>query len=273
MEASNILLSELKPKVKDHSGLILCTRGSASIGYSKVYNIQTHSLFLFNSELDHIVHSHTEDFEIEVISTAHDNVRKELFAGLEEVIMHYKVSSIATDPINDDAVTDFLQKKEVLSRMDAEIAEESVSYRKGIKRRIRGLRFQEYIMQLTMEHFQFEEVLESINITDTYTLPLHFVRLANQNYQHRDLEFFANKLGVTIGQLNRAVKNHYMTSPHDLLAKVTINQAKTLLKDKRLCLKEIAAELAFPDQSTFQRYFKKNTGMTPREFQEKYKKE
>ena len=48
---------------------------------------------------------------------------------------------------------------------------------------------------------------------------------------------------------------------------VTINQAKNLLRQRNILVKEVADELGFPEQFTFRKYFKVHTGMSPTEFQ------
>ena len=52
---------------------------------------------------------------------------------------------------------------------------------------------------------------------------------------------------------------------------VTINQAKTLLRQPDILVKQVADELGFPEQFTFRKYFKAHTGMSPMEYKEKGK--
>lgn len=46
----------------------------------------------------------------------------------------------------------------------------------------------------------------------------------------------------------------------------TVSQAKCLLSQTGLSVKEIAARLGFPEQFTFRKYFKTHAGMSPTEF-------
>jgi AraC-like DNA-binding protein len=48
---------------------------------------------------------------------------------------------------------------------------------------------------------------------------------------------------------------------------VTINQAKNLLRQPDTQVKDVAAQLGFPEQFTFRKYFKTHTGMSPTEYQ------
>lgn len=46
----------------------------------------------------------------------------------------------------------------------------------------------------------------------------------------------------------------------------TVNQAKRLLSQTELSVKEIAEKLGFPEQFTFRKYFKTHTEMSPTDF-------
>ena len=51
---------------------------------------------------------------------------------------------------------------------------------------------------------------------------------------------------------------------------VTINQAKNLLCQSNMLVKQVADELGFPEQFTFRKFFKQHTGLSPRAFRERY---
>ena len=53
--------------------------------------------------------------------------------------------------------------------------------------------------------------------------------------------------------------------------RATIQEAKVLLKTNDAMGYEIAHRLHFPNASAFSKFFKRETGMTPREYQEKEK--
>ena len=51
------------------------------------------------------------------------------------------------------------------------------------------------------------------------------------------------------------------------LNRATLIQAKVLLKKKNMLVSEVADRLNFPSQSAFGYFFKRETGMTPTEYQ------
>lgn len=82
----------------------------------------------------------------------------------------------------------------------------------------------------------------------------------------RFLDFYASKLEVTPKHLSRTVKQQTGYTAVEWIEKHVILEAKVLLRSSNLNIQQIADELNFPSQSFFGKYFKKLTGMSPKEF-------
>ena len=54
--------------------------------------------------------------------------------------------------------------------------------------------------------------------------------------------------------------------PKQLIDEQLVAEIKVLLNEPRLSVTEIAEQLHFPDQSYLTHFFKKNTGISPKEF-------
>ena len=54
----------------------------------------------------------------------------------------------------------------------------------------------------------------------------------------------------------------------DIIAKLVITDAEAKLKSTDLTIQEIAYSLNFPDISFFGKYFKRYTGMSPKQYRE-----
>lgn len=94
-----------------------------------------------------------------------------------------------------------------------------------------------------------------------------FLLLVQQNFRReRFLEFYADKLEITPKHLSRTVKAQTGYSATEWIERYVILESKVLLKSSNLNIQQIADELNFPSQSFFGKYFKKFTGMTPKEF-------
>ena len=84
--------------------------------------------------------------------------------------------------------------------------------------------------------------------------------------EHR-VEFYADRLCITPRYLHRAMVEHWGgKSPKLLIDEQLVAEVKVLLADPALSVTEIAQRLNFVDQSYLSRFFKKYTGLSPKEY-------
>jgi AraC-like DNA-binding protein len=94
-----------------------------------------------------------------------------------------------------------------------------------------------------------------------------FIGLIQAQYkQERSLEFYANQLCLTPKHLSKVIKETTHKTANDWIDEHVILEAKALLKSTNMTTQQISEELNFSDQSFFGKYFKRHTGMSPREY-------
>ena len=94
-----------------------------------------------------------------------------------------------------------------------------------------------------------------------------FRHLIEKNY--RDLRLpkeYAELLYITPNHLNALCQELLGRTAGELIRERVILEAKRLLTNRALTVTEIAYELRFEDNSYFNRFFRKSTGMTPETF-------
>ena len=100
-----------------------------------------------------------------------------------------------------------------------------------------------------------------------YDIYKHFLGLVSKNYQtHREVSYYADILCITPKHLGYVVKSASGILASDTIARAVVMDAKSKLKSSGLSVSEISDSLNFPNPSFFCKYFKKHTGMTPRQF-------
>jgi AraC family transcriptional activator of pobA len=94
-----------------------------------------------------------------------------------------------------------------------------------------------------------------------------FMLLENHYQEVRNIEFYAEQLGISPKRLNQILKENLDKTGMQLIHNRVILEAKRNIIHSERTIKEIAYHLNFSDRPYFSRFFKKQTGQTPEEFQ------
>lgn len=78
-----------------------------------------------------------------------------------------------------------------------------------------------------------------------------------------EVTFYADKLCITPDHLSKVMREYSGRSASKWINHALITESKVLLRKPDLTIQRIAEILYFSDQSTFGKYFKKHTGMSP----------
>ncbi len=94
-----------------------------------------------------------------------------------------------------------------------------------------------------------------------------FLNDLQHNYlsQHQ-VGFYSNRQFISMRYFSFVIKDRTGKTPSQWIASALVNDAKHMLTDTNLTVKEIAEQLKFPNQSYFGKWFKTNVGMGPLEY-------
>lgn len=96
---------------------------------------------------------------------------------------------------------------------------------------------------------------------------LAFRRLVEVSFtQHRDVDYYARKLGYSSRTLRRATITATGVGAKEFIDQRVVLEAKRLLTHEDQPVERIAARLGFPDASNFVKYFAHRTATTPAAF-------
>ena len=96
--------------------------------------------------------------------------------------------------------------------------------------------------------------------------------LADHVKTETTVDFYAEKLCISKQYLSFIVKEKTQVSVGRIISIMRVEEASRLLRDPQLTLQQIAEELSFADQSSFGKFFKKHSGMTPMKYRQSLKK-
>ena len=93
------------------------------------------------------------------------------------------------------------------------------------------------------------------------------IRIIIDNYKlERNIKFYANKLNLSTQYLSTTVKKMTGKTLTDIISNLVIHDAKAKLRSTGLSIQEISDSLNFSDISSFGKYFKRYTEMTPTQY-------
>jgi len=94
-----------------------------------------------------------------------------------------------------------------------------------------------------------------------------YIALVFQHFaEHREISFYANQMHLSAHYLSTLVKQRTGVNASAWVRDRVIGEAKRMLDNTTLSVKQIAARLNFPNQSFFGRYFKQHVGLSPAQY-------
>ena len=115
--------------------------------------------------------------------------------------------------------------------------------------------------------YQYHQIPEDLNKSKQDKLAEKFLQYVREDYKkHRDVEFYAEKICLTPKYLSKVLKQKSGKTAADWIEDHVILEAKALLKSTNKTIQLISDELNFPTQSFFGKYFKRRTGISPKEY-------
>jgi AraC-like DNA-binding protein len=87
--------------------------------------------------------------------------------------------------------------------------------------------------------------------------------------QSINIEDFSKEIGAPFREVSNAINKHFQTNFFEFINNLRVEEAKRMLADRsydKLSILDILHESGFNSKSAFQRFFKRLTGVSPREF-------
>lgn len=140
-----------------------------------------------------------------------------------------------------------------------------------------GSEIHQKIVAALIQAFCFETIdtfiknynIESIKQSRTDKVFEQFIIMLNRNARlHHDVKFYADNLNLTPRYFSTLIRRHSGRTPIQWISLFVIIEAKRMLANPTMSIKEVAGALNFPDQSFIGRYFRQYAGMSPSRYRE-----
>ena len=245
----------------DVTAVIICISGTTE-GYVNLKSYTTNGACLFTILPGQIMEykSISDDFSGLFIIMSQKFTDSLMPNAAERLPLTISVRDNPVTPLNEETIDGMIRYFDMLKRI---IQIKDHPHRLEVAR------------HLTLAFFygacvDFHKSISNSNITYHEMFMEKFLRLVQTHYKsERGLEFYANKLCVTPKHLSKVIKATSNKSANDWIDEHVTLEAKALLKSTNMTIQQISDELNFPSQSFFGKYFKRVTGMSPREYKGK----
>lgn len=245
------------PHKNDATITCVCMKGElkGQINLSSVH-LKASSLLVVLPEQILQFENPSEDFEgFFIIMTKQFTEKINIAEGFSTFLSIREVPSVALSQEMMEGVLDYCRMtRRILRRMDDGMNKNSV------------------INHLTIAFFYgmgyyLHKLTEKDKKTRSEMILEDFLKLVQKHFkQQRSLEFYADKLCFTSKHLSASVKSCTGKSARHWIDDYVILEAKRLLKSTDMPVQQISDELNFPSQSFFGKYFKREVGVSPKQY-------
>ena len=166
-----------------------------------------------------------------------------------------------------DKETELVRRYLELLHLNASEDEKSL-YVKSIARNLVAALVYQIMEAVSKRKNETEEEPDSHSRSRRVSYVHDFMTLVNRHHgRERSVGFYADKLYISPKYLSLIIKESTGRSAAEWIDEYVILEAKNLLRFSGKNIQQIAYELNFTNQSSFGKYFKHLTGMSPSEFQ------
>lgn len=245
-------------KMCDSLLAIICLRGRARFRIRlRDYEIRRGSYLLIGANDPFYIAEKSEDFRIDVVR-AGDSI---FDLSYDDILKQRLEKLIIQKPTNIINNKKLLMFHIIHSYLKVMIKERHDFYRDMI--------IFEYIKIFLYEacHILDDTQSEGTPKSKERNITGHFFHLVENGYkENRKVDSYAEKIGISAKHLAYVIKKTTGKYPSEWLENYVLLEAKKLLRNTDLSIQEISYDLNFSTPSHFGKFFKNQTGMTPKEF-------
>ena len=183
-----------------------------------------------------------------------------------DTILQLKLRNSPCLRLNETEIEFLISRSALIEGKRKEMENASIAEEKNLILRMIQLLEQETMLEIIRVYFR-NKTVESHPMDKKESIVYNFIYSLHFNFkQQRSVTFYAEEARLSTGYFTAVVREKTGRTPSEWIIDITITQAKLLLEKTKKSIKEIAADLNFPEQFTFRKYFKQHTGIAPKEY-------
>lgn len=264
-----LYLCFLSPELNHKSGMFLCMSGTAEVLINNsVYRLEKGVLYVVSPLVS--IHRISQSADFDGIHILDDwEVFYPVIHTIIDTILQLKLRNSPCLRLNETEVEFLISRNALIEGKRKEMENASIAEEKNLILRMIQLLEQETMLEIIRVYFR-NKTVESHPMDKKESIVYNFIYSLHFNFkQQRSVTFYAEEARLSTGYFTAVVREKTGRTPSEWIIDITITQAKLLLEKTKKSIKEIAADLNFPEQFTFRKYFKQHTGIAPKEYRAK----
>lgn len=247
-------------------GFVLCTAGEADIVINEQnFRLTRGSIFIVTPLVQVYGFTCSDDFQS--ISFVNElKVFYPIFKLIADTGIPLKVRESPCWQLTEDDIQYIVNQDKRIRQKLSRLGEDILSDERTLLSHQINLIRHETMLEVVGDHIKgYPAQVDSINKQEV--IAYRFILALHENYSHeRSVSWYASEANLSPGHFTTLIKAATGRTPSEWIATVTTTYAKLLLEKRDMSIKQIAAELNFPEQFTFRKYFKQHTGTSPKEY-------
>ena len=259
-------LNSFIPEYNHKSGMFLCMSGTAEVLINNsVYRLEKGVLYVVSPLVT--IHRISQSADFDGIHILDDwEVFYPVIHTIIDTILQLKLRNSPCLRLNETEVEFLISRSDLIEAKRREMENASIAEEKNLILRMIQLLEQETMLEIIRVYFR-NKTVESHPMDKKESIVYNFIHSLHFNFkQQRSVTFYAEEARLSNGYFTAVVREKTGRTPSEWIIDITITQAKLLLEKTKKSIKEIAADLNFPEQFTFRKYFKQHTGIAPKEY-------
>ncbi len=253
-------------------GVCICTAGEADyIINGRSYHLTKGYAFVKSPIIVSSLVVMSDDFDL-LEMTVPLPVLLPVFTKIVSTVISLQIPDYPCHQLTEEECEEMIDVNEQLNHYKSELKEEVNEDRREIlkvliENMIQGVLL--WLLEKFSKRIMVGQSQESNNKIDGITYQFFLSLYLNYKHEH-SVQFYAASLGYSAGYFTSLIRKNTGKTPSEIIAIRIITEAKCLLKDSNLNIKQISLELGFPEQFTFRKYFKQHVGVSPKLYRQQF---
>ncbi|MGN1353351.1 MAG: helix-turn-helix domain-containing protein [Alloprevotella sp.] len=256
--------------LKGRAGMWVCTAGRRQFWMNGQLYEAERGMLCFISPIIAIYELSRDDDYAEVSITDEAEVFYHAIKQVYSMIFELMQTNPPCLRLDEERLAFFIARHDEIEQKRSRIAESDDPRERNILTHSMHLLEQQTLLEMVLLYCKGQTVKPKPAARNE-TVLFKFIYAVNTNPNHeRSVAFYAREQGLSPNHFTRIIREQTGKTPSEWIATITIVNAKILLKQPGMNVKAVAAELNFPEQYTFRKFFKLHVGIPPKEFRNRH---